>query len=142
MKMKVVILSLVLSLVSVFAHAKNVKPVADSETTQLLTAITGIREIPMGNYTVRVLKFDAFSEPGSFYKLAITQDAGFDPAEAHSALYDLSRLLGEGYKIQSAMSLLPIKSQIFIRAYSAQHSSYKSLTLDVDGLKISVIDDK
>jgi hypothetical protein len=88
------------SLLSTVALAKNLKQVEDPQL-EILNYLTDVRTIPLGNYSARLITLSSFAEPEESYYLLISHDAGFDPEEKNTALFDLKSMVPAGAKLLS-----------------------------------------
>lgn len=133
MKLALIPIVVAMSILSTSAFAMSMNPITSSKT-QILHYLTDVNTISLGNFSARVITLSSFAEPEQSLYLLISQDAGFDPEESNTALFNLSKEIGFGYSLKSVTKVNNNEIQV-----SAQkQSKTKVVVISINGLSASV----
>ena len=133
MKLALIPIVVAMSILSTSAFAKSMNPVTSTET-QILHYLTDVNTISLGNFSARVITLSSFAEPEQSLYLLISQDAGFDPEESNTALFNLSKEIGFGYSLKSVTKVNNNEIQVSVQ----KQSKTKTVVISINGLSASV----
>ena len=133
MKLALIPIVVAMSILSTSAFAKSMNPVTSTET-QILHYLTDVNTISLGNFSARVITLSSFAEPDQSLYLLISQDAGFEPEESNTALFNLSKEIGFGYSLKSVTKVNNNEIQVSVQ----KQSKTKTVVISINGLSASV----